>query len=183
MPEKPTVASGAVDAFLRLRPAAGPEIKGESEDSKYRDWIEVLSYEFQADNPTTIGSSSGGAGAGKASFRPLKIVKRVDRASPLLFHHCCMGSHIDEVQLTIRKAGGTALDYLIYRARTVFLTSFKHLGMVDAMNPIPFEEITLVCGAIQVEYTPQTQAGGGSAPVIAAWSVIKNINKFEGAKG
>jgi type VI secretion system Hcp family effector len=41
--------------------------------------------DFTVGNPTTIGSSSGGAGAGKAVLQPFTFTKTVDSASPLLF--------------------------------------------------------------------------------------------------
>jgi|ERR1700676_1851573 len=40
---------------------------------------------FTVENPTTIGSSSGGAGGGKVVFQPFTITKNVDTASPNFF--------------------------------------------------------------------------------------------------
>jgi type VI protein secretion system component Hcp len=41
--------------------------------------------DFTVGNPTTIGSSSGGAGAGKVQFGEFTITKTVDTASPSFF--------------------------------------------------------------------------------------------------
>src|SRR6516225_8190153 len=53
------------DAFLKIET---PNITGESTDSKHKGEIEIYSFSLGASNPTTIGSATGGAGAGKVSL-------------------------------------------------------------------------------------------------------------------
>jgi hypothetical protein len=44
-----------------------PKIVGESVDKTHPNTIAVTAFSFGIENPTTIGSASGGAGAGKPS--------------------------------------------------------------------------------------------------------------------
>src|SRR5260370_17307708 len=65
--------------------------KGESNDDKYKDTIEILSYSLGVHN---AGSGAVGAGSGvsKASFSDINIQKHVDKSSPNFFICCANGS-------------------------------------------------------------------------------------------
>jgi type VI secretion system secreted protein Hcp len=63
-----------------------------AESAKGTDWIELKSFSFGIENPTTIGSATGGAGAGKTRFHEFTIKKTVDKASPLFFKSSPIGS-------------------------------------------------------------------------------------------
>ena len=105
----------AYDAFMWLE-GGSPPANGETTDSKYKDKkaFEIYSFSFGASNPTTIGSASTGSGAGKVSISSFNIMKKSDSASPSLFTNCCNGEHFDKGHVVLRKAGGTALEYLKY---------------------------------------------------------------------
>ncbi len=76
----------AVDIFLKL-----DGIKGESQDNKYKDEIDVLAWSWgAAQSGTTHGGS--GSGSGKVSVQDLSITKYIDKSSPTLFQHCCTAS-------------------------------------------------------------------------------------------
>src|SRR5262245_37922510 len=94
------------DMFLKLT-----NIKGEALDKKHPGEIEVLSWSFGA---SQTGSAHGGTGSGtgKVAIQDLTITHYVDTASTDLLKHLTNGKHIDEGILTVRKAGGTHLEYL-----------------------------------------------------------------------
>jgi type VI secretion system secreted protein Hcp len=52
----------------------------------------------------TTHTGSGG-GAGKVSVQDISVTKWVDKASPILIQKCAQGSHIDDGELVVRKAG------------------------------------------------------------------------------
>jgi type VI secretion system secreted protein Hcp len=68
--------------------------------------FEIKDFSFGVENPTTIGSATGGAGAGKVTFSELTIKKTTDSASPVFFKNLVSGNHYKQVTLTMRKAGG-----------------------------------------------------------------------------
>ncbi len=95
----------ALDMFIDFAAGGAPvnapssrgPVQGESLDQTYPNTIQISSFVFGVQNPTTIGSSSAGAGAGKAQFQALKFTKNVDRASLGLFTALATGSHFKSV--------------------------------------------------------------------------------------
>src|SRR3954453_3340145 len=85
-------AHAATDYFMRIDPGSGPgvnqQIQGESQDATFPGrlgYIQIKSFHFSVENATTIGSQTGGTGAGKAKLNELTIVKDVDSTSPQVF--------------------------------------------------------------------------------------------------
>src|SRR5262249_47381390 len=64
--------------------------------------FEIKDFPFSIENPSTIGSATGGAGAGKANFNESTIKKTTDSASPALFE-TATGAAYEAVILEMRK--------------------------------------------------------------------------------
>jgi type VI secretion system secreted protein Hcp len=183
----------AYDAFLKI-----DGIKGESQDSKHKGEIDIMSYSFGVNQVGTHAMGSGG-GSGKASFQDLHIVKRTDSASPLLFLNCANGAHIKEANLTVRKAGGDQMEYLKIKLSDVLVSSYHPVGnssitgnlresaaaaggaggftgnTLNAEQESPIEEVSLNFAKIEFSYQPQGADGrpqGG--PVLAGWDLKQN---------
>jgi type VI protein secretion system component Hcp len=82
----------AVDAFIWFESPPGDgmqEVRGETKDDVYLGnksaAFEIKDFSFGVENPTTIGSATGGAGAGKIKFNEFTIKKTSDSASPAFF--------------------------------------------------------------------------------------------------
>lgn len=155
----------AVDAFLKI-----DGVPGESTAAGHEGEIDLDSFSWGASNPTTIGSATGGAGAGKVNFKELVVTKHVDKASAKLFLHCCNGVHFPEATITVRKAGGdgggSGRDYLVYTFDTVFVTSIDWAGPGDEG---PEESVAFVFGQIDIKYT----APDASISEVT-WDVVQN---------
>jgi type VI secretion system secreted protein Hcp len=158
----------AFDTYLSL-----DGVKGESQDDKHQNWIEIFSFSMGAMNPATIGSGTGGAGGGKATLSEISIVKKTDASSPNLFQGCCSGTHYKKATIHVRKAGGTALVYLQYDLTEVFVSSVQWSGSGGG-DDTPTESVALAYGAINVTYTPQKVDGTADAAVVAGWDVKAN---------
>ena len=86
-------------------------------------YISVGSFSWGTENKTTIGSASGGAAAGKATFKELTIEKTVDATSPLFFQRMASGQHFKSMELIVRKAGApSGTPYLRYHFQTMYVT-------------------------------------------------------------
>ncbi|HMI87900.1 MAG TPA: type VI secretion system tube protein Hcp [Polyangiaceae bacterium] len=156
----------AVDMFIKIG-----DVKGESTDDKHKGEIDVLSWSWGASQAGTSGIGGGG-GAGKVQLQDLTITKYIDKGSPTLFKMCCDGTHIASSILTVRKAGGSALEYLKITLDTAIVTSITTGGSggQDRLT----ENITLNFAKIKMEYTPQTGKGAGEASVTQGWDVAAN---------
>jgi type VI secretion system secreted protein Hcp len=138
--------------------------------------FEIKDFSFGVENPTTIGSATGGAGAGKIKFNEFTIKKTADSASPLFFKSAATGAHYKIVTLEMRKAGGdpqsSGKPFLRYIFGTVFTTKIDWSGPGDEG---PEEQITFVYGTLGVQYMPQKSDGTAGTPITNCWDAISNI--------
>ena len=168
----------AVDAFLSLIHKGTP-VQGETEDAHFgksgpSPAFEIKDFSFGVENPTTIGSGTGGAGAGKAKFNEFTIKKTLDKASAVLFQHLAQGVHYEKGVLSVRKAGGAKggeKPYLTYEFGTVFTTKIDWSGPGDEG---PEETITFVYGSLAVKYQVQKADGSFGPPTVGTWNQITN---------
>jgi type VI secretion system secreted protein Hcp len=127
-------ASG--NTFLKL-----DGIKGEATDKQHKGEIEISSFSWGVSNASSIGSATGGAGAGKTSIQSFTIMKVLDKTSPLLLQAAASGKHIKSAELVFaRKAGGTQRDYLYIKMEDVLISSVQTQG--SGKNGLPQESVT-----------------------------------------
>jgi len=163
----------AFDAFLKIQ--GGPN--GESTDSKHTNEIELAGFELLASNPSSIGSSTGGTGTGRVKISGLKIRKKIDASSPVLFQACCTGAHYQGATLTVRKSGGTSpLEYLTYTLTQVYVDSVLTHGNGKEDDTV-MEEIVLSFGSIHEKYVPQKSDGTGGSPQEGGYDLVANKPK------
>jgi type VI secretion system secreted protein Hcp len=183
----------AIDSFIWFAaPASGgllisgaTQPKGETADKWFapKGAFEIEEVSFSVENPTTVGSATGGSGAGKAKFNPFHIRKDVDAASCPLFSACVAGAHFPSMMLAVRKSGGVNLVYLQYIFRQVFVTEITWVGGGGDDNPK--EEITFVYGALGIQYIQQKPDGSAGTALQGMWSQITNKTTMDvpGATG
>ncbi len=131
-------------------------IKGESQDAKHKDEIEVLSWSWGVSQSGTL-THGGGGGAGKASFHDFNFTHHVDKASPLLMKACATGEHIQEATITVRKAGKGQQEYLVIKMTDVLVTSVS--TSISAEGDAAAEGVALAFAKVDLEYKPQKADG------------------------
>lgn len=160
----------AFDSFIKIG-----DVKGESGDSKHKEEIEVLSFHFGVTNSGSSSHGSGG-GSGKASVSDFSFVKKVDKASPVLFQHCATGQHIKDAMFVVRRAGGAQLEYLKIKLMDVLVSSVRPGGSSQGADDLPLEEVSLNFSQIHVDYQPQGPDGKAlGGPVHGGWDVKTNV--------
>ena len=149
-------------------------IKGESQDEKHKEKIEIHSFSWGVTNSSNVGTGGGG-GTGKASFSDLMFNKQMDKASPLLFKAAATGEHIKKAVLTARKAGGKAgqIEDLTITLSDVMVSSYQ-MGGSSGDSSIPLDSVSLRSTDIKVEYKPQKADGSLEGAVAASYNVSKN---------
>jgi type VI secretion system secreted protein Hcp len=158
------MAGAADDYFLKINGISGDQPAG-----KVKDAIKVDAFAWGAENRNTIGSLTGGAGAGKASFNNLQITKHVDATSPLLFQQLVSGKPINGMELIARKPGpvGQQPIYQRYYFSTVFLTNQQHTGSGESIQ----EDLTFTYGAVQMTNVAQL-SNGSTQNVFRTWNQL-----------
>jgi len=139
-------------------------IKGESQDHKHKETIEVSSFSWGISNPGSF-AGGGGGGAGKASFQDLHFTTTVGKQSPLLGKACSTGQHIKKAQLFVRKQGGAAEDFYKIILEDVLVASYQSGGS-DGSGSLPTDQFSLNFAKIEFNYAPQDEKGKLTAPVI-----------------
>lgn len=157
----------AVDMFLKI-----DDIKGEAKDSKHKDQIEVLAWNWGVTQSGTA-HIGGGAGAGKVNVHDVTVQKLVDKASPNLIKYCCSGKHLKQAILTTRKAGGDSqVEYVKVTMEDVIITAVNVNGSGDVLLS---ESLTLNFGKVKFEYSPQNSTTGATEPSVPmGWDITAN---------
>lgn len=180
----------AIDAFVQFNGegAAAQQLNGETQDKTMAALkptpFDISEWSFGITQTVSIGSATGGAGAGKVSFDPFTIKKVLDKSSPFFFSTLCTGGHYKTVNLLVRKSGvqakksgGIYFEIDFYMA---FITKIDWSHDETA----PTEEITFDYGAMRIAYKKQTPDGSlESSPKMAAWNKLDNSNVWPSQSG
>lgn len=160
----------AMDMFIRIG-----TLKGESRDKTHAEKIDVLAWSWGVSNSGSA-HTGGGAGAGKANVQDLSITKYIDKSSPALMLACCKGTHYDDAELIVRKAGDTPLEYVKIKLTEVLITAVSTGGSggEDRLT----ENVTLNFAKVKVEYQEQDAKGakkGGAVDM--TYNVAENVSE------
>ena len=156
----------ASDIFAKLG-----DIKGESQDSKHKDEVEVLAWSWGVNQSGTM-AHGGGGGAGKVSFNDFSFSHSVDKASPVLMKACATGEHIKEGTITARKAGKGQQEFLIIKMSDIIITGVLPNGSGGDVGPV--ETVTLQFAKVDLEYKPQKPDGSLDAGVHFKYDIKGN---------
>ena len=156
----------AVDMFLKL-----DGIKGESQDGKHKEEIDILAWSWGMTQSGTTHMGSG-SGSGKVSVQDLSLTKYVDKSSGTLINHACTGKHISKGKLIVRKAGDKPLEYITVDLKDIIVTNVSSGGSggEDRLT----ENVTLNFGEFKYVYTTQEKNGAAGPKVEFGWSIAKN---------
>jgi type VI secretion system secreted protein Hcp len=158
----------ASDIFAKIG-----DIKGESQDDKHKDEIDVMSYSWGVSQAGTL-AHGGGGGEGKAQFNDFNFTTNVSKASPALFLACASGTHIKEATITVRKAGENKAqgDYLILKMTDVLVSSYNAAG--SSQGDRPTESISMAYAKVEFTYKPQNADGSLGAGITTGWDLKAN---------
>ena len=164
----------AFDAFCYF---LDKDVKGETQDKKYKDKgaFEILSFEIGAENNINIGSISAGGGAGKATFKELTITKKTDTASCEMFSRLCDGTHFDDMHIVLRRSGGggkSGDEFLKWEFKLVMIQDISWSG--SDCDDICEETVVIQYGAMKVTYTEQMADGRLGSSKSGEWSRVLN---------
>lgn len=120
-------------------------------------------YQFSGGSTQTlsIGSATGGAGAGKVSFNPITIVKKLDSSSPAIFTMLATG-RLSSVLIGLNKPGTTVQN-------TVNLT----IAALSSSNVVQLPGSSDFFEAISIEYGRISYVIDGAS---SCWDRIRNVS-------
>jgi len=158
----PAPAMAAFDIFLKL-----DDVKGESQDSKHKDWIELFSYS-EGVSQVSVGVGNGAARAATnpkcSSFNAQKLF---DRASPALLAAAMTGQHFSKGEVNFVHADSDGQVFLKLELNDVLVSSIQQSGSTGG-DRAPSESVSLNFSSVKVTYRPQKDDGTGGDPVITS---------------
>src|SRR6516225_10102368 len=129
------------DAFLKLQ-----GIEGESQNSKHKGEIEVLSFSWGISSPGSL-ANGGGGGAGKVTVHEFSITKMIDASSPILFHKVCQGSSIGDGLFTLVDRQ-TGLGFYKIKFEGVIISSVQ--PGANTGHSVPTESMSLNFTSVEI---------------------------------
>jgi type VI secretion system secreted protein Hcp len=128
--------------------------------------IELESFSWGVSNPTTVGTGTGGAGSGKASFQDFSITVRAGKQTTNLFEAAFKGTIIKNATLTVTdKAEPITIrftDVVISNYKFDEGPSFGGGRESDGDRPLgaPMESVSFNFGQISVNVGGTSTSGG-----------------------
>ena len=127
-------------------------------------------FSFGDQQSVSIGSASGGAGVGKATFGPLQLTFSQLGLQPALFEALAAGSRFEEV------------DVLGYSQSANQLVTDDSFGFVFAdglsTDASGATQVSLEYGSQEIQQSVPLANGSLSAPVINSWNLFTNASGF-----
>jgi len=162
--------STGADMFLAVRSARAGDIKGEAAATDHSDEIVVHGWSWGMTQQVAAAAPTGGGGSARQagqrrSLRPLTVYKRLDKATTSLMAVLGSNDSVRTAVLTMRKAGEGQQDFF-----KVTLTDGRVVDLDYAADEHGnvVEQVTFAFAKIEIEYKPQTPAGGrGGATTFA----------------
>lgn len=146
-------------------------VSGESKDTNHKDWTDLESFDWGADQSGSM-SSGGGGGAGKVNFNDLTVVCAIDKAAPTILKNCAVGQHISKVEVSVCKAGGTQIEYSRTTLEDVLVTSVKFIGAQD--SDVLKIRYAFQAAKVKTQYWEQSDKGSKGAEVQMAFNIKEN---------
>lgn len=122
----------------------------------------IINFNLGGANTTTIGSATGGAGAGKLAFAPLLVTKKLDALSIPLLKRLANGGHFEEVKLEVFGPGNTLIA--TYKFHTAFVTA----DVIGGSSMTLTEDVTFVFGALESDVLVD------GVPYHSCWDSVTN---------
>jgi len=160
----------AIDVYLQI-----DGIKGESQDDKHKDWIEVTGIHWGIHQPRSATASTGGGHtAERVEISEISFSKLADLSSPILAQTCAMGRTIPKAKVEFFRADGDGarVKYFEIELENVLIGMVNpHLGGDDSYLS---ETINLKFSKIKWKYSQQRIGGGGGGNTAGGWDLAAN---------
>jgi type VI secretion system secreted protein Hcp len=137
--------------------------------------FEIEDFSFDIEQTLNIGSQSTGTGAGKVTFNPFSITRKIDKASPILFMMACSGTPFVDVRLGLRKSAGGDQSGIINLVFCFKMVAVKTISW-SYDDEAPKETCTFEYGGLQIFYMDQKPDGTLNKLYPGGWNRVKNIS-------
>jgi type VI secretion system secreted protein Hcp len=160
----------ALDVYLQIE-----GIKGESQDDKHKDWIEVAGIHWGVHQPRSATASTGGGHtAERVEMSDISFSKLSDISSPILLQTCASGKTIPRAKFEFFRADGNGdrIKYFEIELENILIGMVKpHLGGSEL---ILSENVNLKFSKVKWKYTQQKIGGSIGGNTAGGWDLATN---------
>jgi type VI secretion system secreted protein Hcp len=144
-------------------------LDGESLDEDHKNWIEIESFHWGVDNPSSFAQGQGGQST-QAHIASMDIVKRCDKSSVILKKNCTTGKHIASGTVSCMKLDGDSrVEYLKIDLTDIMVSNFQWTGSGGDVQM--GESVSLVFAEYKSSFKLQQNTGGGGGSVEHSYNV------------
>lgn len=150
----PAISSAAINAFMQLQ-CNGSDIEGDSTFPGVENYIELVS--FGANVSIPFDPASGGR-VGTHSYRPIRVLKRVDKSTPLIFQALTTGQSCNATIKFFRPDNsiGTMEHFFTVQLEQAYISSImptlhSTLDINNVSLPV-LESLSIIFGVITITY-------------------------------
>jgi type VI secretion system secreted protein Hcp len=148
-----------------------PGIPGSATTKGFEGQIELLTWAWGVDAPTSTGGGGGG-GAGKASPREVIALAPSDIQSPLLLGDTNTGKHVLNVVLSCVRKPKKPFTFMTLKFDEVVFTSYAVTP--DPTNGLPLDLVHLVFRKLTQTVIPQNPDGTAGTPITHTFDYATN---------
>jgi type VI protein secretion system component Hcp len=179
--QKGKILQGTQGVFVPPDIKISPNVDGQ-------DCIFINSVAYKVEQTVNLGVKSGGAGAGKAIFNPLTIVKNVDLMSPYLFVRMASGEFFKSVNIFFYDQRGIPSNQQSIITFTPVMQLQLGLVYIKSINVAAQtgdslgnnENVELEYGEIVTTVYGQN-ASGVRTQIKQGWDRVKNVSMIKSA--
>jgi type VI secretion system secreted protein Hcp len=157
------------NCFLTLKTEKCGQIKGETTQKGFEDYIEIESWSLGVnrglvEQPKGTGGVSGG-GVSKATLQDVHFMAKQGKESTTLFKCSAIGDHVEEAVLKcLREAAGGKQVYFTMTLKDGILSSVQFQGAGGRGDQIPMVQFSIGYRVIEMEYKPLSAADNSLGP-------------------
>jgi type VI secretion system secreted protein Hcp len=157
-------SAGAIDLYLQI-----DGVKGESQDSLHKDWVDVLAV---SQGLSSFIQSLQQQSKGRVSFTDFSVSKYIDRWSVPLMQNLTYGKAFETATLDVVRGGKKPLVYWRIKFSDLLITSVSTGGSggEDRLT----ESISFAFREIKWEYIEVDETGEARPPIFTSWNVTEN---------
>ncbi|WP_367873619.1 type VI secretion system tube protein Hcp [Luteolibacter sp. Populi] len=152
----PALHAAGIDAFLKIENQTGQVVDTDAEHS----WVEVFGFTQGVESETTIGSPTGGAGAGKMQGKACTLSLGQDRCLASSINACAKGESRDLTLQVVRETSGGFAMMTELHFENAFVSSVK-CEMSGGEQPVFAVGLEYVRLTWTTTWYPNTGPGGG----------------------
>lgn len=135
---------------------------------------ELVSYSLDIEQTLNIGSQSTGVGAGRVTFNPLTITKKIDVNSSTLFSMCCSGTPFKYLDIVLVESDKKPAPIAGYGLGLVAVKTISRAD--DSGEQTSMETVTFEFGQLSIGYARQLSTGALDPFHYTSWDRVKNVS-------